>query len=127
MLADHFGPELIELGEPKRITGDIVLCFKGSGEAHFRIQHACDRGGEPDDLSWCDVTLISDRSIDPRSAIDTNGTVRGPLLGIVNGHAEATYRHHTASWIRIIADADDDDEAVERCGAYSVTLRPAPP
>jgi len=127
MLADHFGPEGIELGEAKRITGDTVICFRGEGEACFRVQHACDRSGQPDDLSWCDVTLISDRNIDPHTAVDASGMVKGPLVGPINGYWQATYRHHAASWIRVIPDKDDNEEEAERCGAYCVTLRPAPP
>jgi len=127
MLADHFGPEIIVLGEPKRITGDVVICFRGSVEARFRVQHASDRGGQPDELSWCDVTMLSDRNIDPNAAIDKDGGVCGPLVGKVEAYCEATYRRHSAGWLRIIPDEDNNKEEERRCAAYNVTLRPAPP
>jgi hypothetical protein len=127
MLADHFGPERIAIGEAKRITGDVVIRFSGQGQAKFRVQHACDRDGEPDDLSWCDVSAISNRDIEQKRAIDKDGAVRGPLVGFVNGTHEAVYRHHKAAWLRVVTDDEGDKELLRRCEAYSLTLRPASP
>jgi hypothetical protein len=113
----------VELGEARRIKGDVVIEFRGHGPASFRVQHARDEAGVPDELSWCDVTLMSDRRLDPRRVVDGESMVRGMFVGQLDGDHDAIYRRHKADWIRVMPD-DDDMEARKRCQAYSIKLFP---
>ena len=89
------------------------------------MQHARDCNGEPDDLSWADVTMMSDRRIEPRQALDREGAVRGVMLDYVDGNVERIYRRHTADWMRVVASDDQTEEELERCStAYIVTIGP---
>jgi hypothetical protein len=115
----------VELGEARRINSDVVIEFRGQGPAAFRVQHARDEAGVPDELSWCDVSLISDRRLDPARVIDAESMVRGMFVGQLDGDHDAIYRRHRADWIRVLPLEDDDDmEARKRCQAYSIKLFP---
>lgn len=129
----------IRLDEPERIDGDVTLKLTGSGKARFRFQHTRDCDGQPDSLSWSDVTVMSHRFLpDPESvvvseAIDKDrkgsGSVRGVVLDMVDGDVEIPYRRHTASWIRVVPfltynDPETDREVTESCSRYRISLEP---
>lgn len=120
----------IELGKPARITSDVVIQFRGDGPARFRIQHARDDGGVPDDISWCDVSGISNRKLsDPHAVLIDHdekkmSAVRTMLVEQIDGDHEAVYRRHSAGWIRVIPFDDDDPKGLEQCQAYTITLKP---
>lgn len=125
-------PDMVELGKPTRIASDVVIQFRGEGMARFRVQHARDAGGMPDDLSWCDVSALSNRNASPQGMIiiddkteKRGGIVRGLLVDQVNGDQDAFYRRHTAGWIRVLPFDDDNEEERERCQAYSISIRVA--
>jgi len=123
-LIDWFSASRLRLGEAKPISGDVVISFRGKGAAQFRVQHARDRKGIPDELSWADVTRMSDRTVEPRAVIDRGHIVHGLFVDHVNGDRDAFYRRHKASWIRVIANEDNPD-SLKRCRAYTITMRPA--
>jgi hypothetical protein len=103
----------------------VLIRLEGTGRARFRLQHARDCNGTPDDLSWTDVTMMSDRRIRPEQAISPrDGSVRGVMLDYVDGNTERTYRRHTAGWMRVVASDDQDDEERVRCATYIVTMGP---
>jgi hypothetical protein len=113
------------LGVPHRITGNVRVSFRGAGRARFRLQHTADRNGEPEALSWCEVSAMSDaRLADPRDAVDGDGMVRGVLVNFVDGDLELLYRRHTADWLRLIPHDDEDEENIERCARYDITVEP---
>jgi hypothetical protein len=117
------------LGVPVAIRGDVVIQFRGQGLARFRVQHARDEGGAPDELSWCDVTAISNRNVSPDDVVlvdhkeERGATVRGWLVEVINGDYDATYRRHSADWIRILPLEDDNEKELEACLAYSISIR----
>lgn len=119
-----------ELDTPKRITTDVVIKFRGRGPARFRVQHARDAGGMPDDLSWCDVSVMSNRNATDPNAILFDGdqkgvfAVRGVLVDKVDGDVDAFYRRHTAGWLRVIPLDDIDAEARKQCQAYTISIQP---
>src|SRR4029077_11717647 len=121
----------VELGKPTHITGDVVIQFRGEGKARFRVQHARDAGGMPDDLSWCDVTAISNRNVVPEQMVlkderkEKGATVRGWLVEQINGDYDVAYRRHLASWLRVVPLEDDNEEERRRCQAYSISIRVA--
>ena len=129
MTDQTMSPDAVELGKPTHIDGDVVIQFRGEGLARFRVQHARDAGGMPDDLSWCDVSAISNRNIQPEKMVviddrKTRGsTVRGWLVDQVNGDIDVGYRRHLASWLRVLPFEDDNDEELKRCQAYSISIR----
>lgn len=121
-------PESVELGRPTPITSDVVIQFRGEGPARFRVQHARDAGGMPDDLSWCDVSALSNRNAAPRKMViiddkkeQRGGIVRGVLVDQVDGDQDAFYRRHTAGWLRVIPF---DEEDREQCQTYSISIYP---
>ncbi|WP_454617537.1 hypothetical protein [Bradyrhizobium cenepequi] len=111
------------LGEPVRIAGDILISFRGTGPARFRIQHTRDEGGEPDALAWCDVSMISNADIDnPRDAVGKDGMV--PLLiDLIEGDRDVRYRRYKADWLRVLPGDDDDDEMRKACACYTIICR----
>src|SRR5262245_9622541 len=116
----------VDLGQPVRIDGDIVLKFTGTGRARFRFQHARDCNGQPDDLSWSDVTIMSHPAVGGFTPPD-NVLRGGSLVDWVSGDVEVHYQRHTASWVRVVphlsyADAKQDEEAIESCKRYSFSL-----
>lgn len=123
---DGFG-----LGVPAAIDSDVVIQFRGEGVARFRVQHARDAGGMPDDLSWCDVTSISNRNVEPERMIVVDdrtmrgATVRGWLVGEVNGDFDAVYRRHNAGWLRVLPLDDDDEKEWTKCQAYTISIQKA--
>jgi hypothetical protein len=119
------------LGVPVRITGNTRISFRGSGRARFRLQHAgSTHDGEPDALSWCEVSAMSDaRLAEPRDAVDRDGTVRGSvLLDVVNGDLEVLYRRYSADWLRVVpldeADGELDEDALDACMKYEIRIEP---
>jgi hypothetical protein len=110
------------IGQPVHITGDMRVRFAGAGRARFRLQHAADRNGAPDDLSWTDVTLVS--GLNPERAFNVKDlSVRGFLVEWIEDQAEIFYRRHTASWLRVVP-FDDDKEAVRQCKSFRVSMVP---
>jgi hypothetical protein len=113
------------LGKPIRITGDVRVAFRGSGRARFRLQHTADRDGEPDELSWCDVSNLSNRDLaDPADAIDANGFVSGFLVDVVDGDLDVLYRRHAANWLRAVPLDEDDAANTEACTRYAIAVEP---
>lgn len=120
----YFAPR-IKLGEAMPISGDMLISFRGSGEARFRMQHTGDQDGEPDQLSWCDVSMMSNGLIEPHHAIGRDFTVH-VLVDQIDGDRDVRYRRYRADWLRIIPFEEEDEEARRRCKAYTITLRSAP-
>jgi hypothetical protein len=58
-----------------KIDSDAVISFRGHGPARFRIQHARDLNGQLDELSWCDCSAMSNADIEPKAAINKDGSV----------------------------------------------------
>jgi HK97 family phage major capsid protein len=116
------------LGVPVRITGNPFarIRFRGNGHAQFRLQHGADRNGQPDDLSWCDVSNLSNgRLATPADAIDAHSMVMGGVLvDVVNGDLDILYRRHTADWIRVVPLDEDDADNIERCAGYEIAIEP---
>lgn len=118
----------IRLGVPVAINSDVTIQFRGEGLARFRLQHACDDSGVPDELSWCDVSAICNRNIPADRVVfkddsEVRGeTVRGWMVGEINGNFETTYRRHKARWLRVIPSEDDNEEERTRCQAYSISI-----
>lgn len=115
----------MELDKPLRIDGDVLIRFCGVGRARFRLQHAADRDGVPDDLGWCDISAVSNRRNAPEAAIDHDHGVRAVLVDQVNGEATVFYRRFTASWLRILPHYEDE-EAREQCSRYRISMEPMP-
>jgi hypothetical protein len=113
------------LGEAVKIAGDaVVISFRGQFPARFRLQHTRDLDGEPDDLGWCDVSLMSDADItDPHEAVGQDSLVP-VLLDRVDGDREVRYRRFKADWLRVLA-GDDDEDMCERCAQYTISIRTA--
>ena len=113
------------LGEAQRITGDARISFRGAGPARFRLEHARDCNGEPDSLSWCEVSQASNGAVArPTEEGLAHGRVllNGVLVDVIDGDTEVLYRRHNAGWLRVVAHDQDDEEEVKRCGAYTLTL-----
>ena len=102
----------------------MIVRLEGKGRARFCLQHARDCNGAPDELSWSDVTVMSDRRIEPKQALRHDNSVRGVMIDYVDGNVERFYRRHTAGWMRIVAADDQSDEERERCAAYIITMGP---
>jgi hypothetical protein len=115
----------VELDKPLRIDGDVLIRFCGEGRARFRLQHAADRDGAPDDLGWCDISAVSDRRVMPEAAIDRENGVRAVLLDQVDGEATVAYRRFAADWLRVVPHYDDE-EAREQCSKYRISMEPVP-
>ncbi|WP_027584027.1 hypothetical protein [Bradyrhizobium sp. Ai1a-2] len=115
---------VVALGEAVRIEGDALISFRGSGPAQFRIQHTRDDGGQPDDLTWCDVSQICNGDIaDPRTAVGKDSMV--PLLvDTIDGDRDIRYRRYKADWLRVLPLDDDDEEMRERCARYAIVIGP---
>jgi hypothetical protein len=110
---------------PARLKGGWILpiSFTGEGRARFRLQHTRDRNGEPDDLAWADVTLVSDATRTPKAAINGgDSTVSGVLVDWVEGEQKVFYRRYRAEWIRVVPHDEEDEEALKQCAAFSVTM-----
>lgn len=117
----------MRLGEPQRVESNARIEFRGSGPARFRLQHARDCNGAPDDLSWCDVTQVSNGALqDPEDAVDSDGMVRGVLVDVVDGDVDFLYRRHRAQWLRVVPFDEFDAEVVKRCKTYAVRITPLP-
>lgn len=116
-----------ELGEPRKIEGDVLISFRGQGRARFRVQHGRDDNGEPDDLTWCDVSLISHAKVDdPKKVVNREGLVP-VLLDIVDGDLDVPYRRHKADWLRVLPVDEQDEEARDRCKQYKISITPVQP
>ena len=111
---------------PQPVTGKAArIVFRGQGAARFKLQHTRDLDGTPDDLSWCDVSNLSNgRVVDPVNLVDkVAGTVRGGfLVDQVEGDAEVIYRRHIADWIRVLPFEDNDKASEQDCVDYVVSL-----
>jgi hypothetical protein len=124
---------------PRKVSGNLArIAFHGEGEARFRLQHTRDAGGKPDELSWVDVSGMSDgllgSPLDELEGIKPGmttlppryiGAVRRPVLvDRVNGEADVLYRRHIAEWLRIIPldVAQGNGGCCHPCGAYRVTM-----
>ena len=105
----------MKLGEPQRIGGDVRVRFRGEGPARFRLQHAGDLGGEPNELTWCDVSNVG-----PSDEV-RNGEIRSVLVGRIEGDTEVIYRHHTADWLRVVAEDEREEEA---CRQFTLEVEP---
>jgi hypothetical protein len=124
-LLHRLSPHRAVLGQPIRISGEMLtISFRGQGPVRFRVQHAGDEHGEPDELSWCDVSMISNANIDPEAAIGRDHNV-SVLVDQINGDRDIHYRRHRASWMRILANEDQDEEARNRCRHYKIAIKPA--
>ena len=107
----------MKLGEPYRIEGDVRVSFRGQGKARFRLQHARDMNGQPDDLSWCDVSTLSGRE----KPWAQHGMEYTTLVDTVHGDVDLEYHRFKADWLRVVPH--DDDEA-EPCSQYSFNVSP---
>jgi len=138
---------------PRKISGTIArIAFRGEGEARFVLQHTRDEDGKPDELSWVDVSGLSDGSVDQlNQVVGLEGTairwlahVRQPVLvDRVNGNIDVLYRRSLAEWLRVIPMeesksvmvrydpvADKTEVRMKQgnggcchpCGAYRVTM-----
>lgn len=109
---------------PQRLRGGwiVPLKFSGPGRARFRLQHTSDRNGAPDDLGWSDVTLVSDASARPHAAINSDSTVSGVLVDWVEGLLQVFYRRFRAEWLRVVPHQQDDEECLQSCAAFFVTM-----
>lgn len=124
-LFSWFPRQRLRLGEARRLSGDVVISFCGTGEARFRVQHTRDRFGKPDELGWCDVSALSDSRLNQFAAYDKGEhLVRGLFVDVIKGDREAIYRHYKAAWLRVIP-AEDDAATRKQCAAYAISLRPA--
>jgi len=105
-------------------AGTARIVFRGEGAARFRLQHTRDLDGVPDDLSWCDVSNLSNGRVDPTNLYDrVNGTVRGGfLVDHVEGDAEVIYRRHIADWIRVLPFEAQEDPTERECVPYVVSM-----
>lgn len=124
---------MVELGKPFRIDSDAEITFSGEGKASFRIQHARDQDGVPDPLSWCEASALSNAAFDQGRVIKNEDgptekhparSVRGTLIDEIDGETVVTYRRFTAHWLRVLPRDDQDKEGLERCKAYSISIRP---
>ena len=105
----------MRLGDPHRVGGNVRVIFRGDGPARFRLQHAGDLGGEPDELTWCDVSNAG-----PADELK-NGEIRSVLVGRIEGDTEVIYRRHTAEWLRVVPEEDSEAEA---CRRYNLEVVP---
>jgi len=113
------------LGVPVKLHGDVVVSFRGHGDARFRVQHTRDHHGKPDEFGWCDVSAIYNGAIDREAAIDRQEhVVRGLFVDWINGDKDVAYRHYSAAWLRVIP-FDDDTATLKQCARYAVRMRPA--
>ena len=121
---------------PQRLHGKAArIAFNGRGQARFRLQHTRDLDGTPDQLSWCEVSALSNGRVDPARTIDPRSAmVRGLLVDRVDGEAEVIYRRHIADWLRVVP-FDGGSEPIELrtppacpcclgCAGYRVTMEP---
>ena len=123
---------------PRKVSGTIArIAFRGEGEARFVLQHTRDENGQPDELSWVEVSGLSDGSIDPLTEVEGwkpgmttlpprfLGSVRRPVLvDRVTGNADVLYRRHIADWLRVIPldVKQGNGGCCHPCGAYRVTM-----
>ena len=116
---------VLALGEAVRIEGNVTISFRGCGRARFRIQHTRDLDGEPDAVTWCDVSQICNADVaDPMTAVGSDSMV--PLLvDTIDSDHDVRYRRYKADWLRVLP-LDDDEAAIEACARYAITIAPAP-
>lgn len=111
-------------GEVKatRIEGDSIIEFQGPCEARFRLQHTKDYNGEPDDLLWSDVSMMSDATLPLFESQDDLRRFNpfGVLVDTVPGYRRVVYRKARAEWLRVIPFDADDKANVEACAAFVV-------
>jgi hypothetical protein len=110
---------------PQPVTGRAArIVFRGEGAARFRLQHTRDLDGMPDELSWCDVSNLSNGRVDPVNLHDkVNGTVLGGfLVDHVEGDVEVVYRRHIADWLRVLPFEARDDATEQDCIPYVVSV-----
>src|SRR3954454_1812279 len=110
---------------PLPLAGDgAVIRFEGVGRARFRLQHARDRHGKPDRMSWADVSNLSNGEIPESQAIDpASAMVRGGVLAdFVDGDTMVVYRRHRAEWLRVLPFDHHDKANILACRAYVVSL-----
>jgi len=111
---------------PQPVPGKAArIVFRGQGAARFRLQHTRDLDGVPDELSWCEVSNLSNgRVVDPVTLVDkVAGTVRGGfLVDQVEGDAEVIYRRHIADWLRVLPFEDSDEASEQDCAGYVVEV-----
>jgi len=116
------------LGVPQKITtGTTRISFRGSGAARFRLQHTRDCNGQPDSLSWCDVSQASNGERDaPTEATHGHGAIHsGLLVDVVEGDIEVLYRRYNAAWLRVVAAFVEDADEVEKCSGYEIRVQAA--
>lgn len=113
----------VAVGEALRIDGDVVISFRGAGPARFRVQHTRDADGAPDDLAWCDCSMMSNADIEPKDAVE-DGMV-AVLVDAIDGDRDIRYRRFKADWLRVLAHDDEDETEREACARYAVTILPA--
>lgn len=117
------------LGVPQKITaGNTRISFRGAGPARFKVQHARDCDGQPDALSWCDVSQASNGARDgPTKQTHGHGAVHsGMLVDVVDGDTDVIYRRHNAGWLRVVAASDEEPDEVKKCSGYAIRLEPMP-
>ena len=121
---------------PRRVDNKITrIAFRGEGEARFLLQHTRDLDGVPDEVSWCDVSAMSNGRVDPRTTVDglsengrTLGSVRGgTLIDRVQGELEVFYRRHIADWLRVVPweGKQGNGGCCHPCASYRVTMEKA--
>jgi len=115
---------------PQRVDAKLTrIVFCGEGEARFVLQHTRDLDGVPDEISWVDVSPLSNGRTDPKAMLDGRGGVRGgALVDRVNGQLEVLYRRHIADWLRVVpweGKQTNGNACCHPCGAYRVTMEKA--
>jgi hypothetical protein len=66
----------------------------------------------------------------PAEAIDlhTDSVIAGVLVDVVDGDTDVLYRRHSADWLRVVpldtADGEIDDDDLDACLRYEVTIEP---
>lgn len=115
----------MKLSEAHRVEGDVRVEFRGTGRARFRLQHTRSFNGEPDTLSWSDVTQVSNGALaSPEDGVDGRTRLVGVLVDWVEGDTDVPYRRYRADWLRVVPFDEFDKELVEQCLRYEFKVVP---
>jgi hypothetical protein len=106
----------VSLGRPERIESDVRICFHGSGQARFRLEH-----GRDGKIWYPVIQPPTDREAEVSFwSADADPTVP---VDWVDGEYEVIYRRHKADWLQVVA-ADADEETQRRCETYEISFEP---